>query len=215
MIQYVRMYSKKFLISFIKPAARKFKRYEPYKYWNNRKDPNNKEGRTLGFLETHIDFIKKHTAGYKTVFELGPGVGRTFGAYEKGMKIKSLDLSKSYQNTIYNEAKKRGLKLDQHFLSNVDDDFPFIDNEFPVGVISQVLLHIPPKYIYHTIKECLRICDRLVIITAYRHGEKTSNNSHCFNHDYVSIFSDLGCLISNLKTENNQVLFTVEKNKRR
>jgi len=194
-----------------KRITSQFKQYDPYQYWNKRKDPNNAQGVTRDFVDTHVNFIKKHTAGNNKIFELGPGVGRTFDVYDEGIEVKTLDLSKSYQDTLASEAEKRGINLEQHFLSKTDDSFPFSDSEFPVGVISQVLLHIPPEYILQTLSECLRISDKLVIITAYKHGEKTSNNTHCFNHDYFSIFSELGCSIDNLIAKNGQIFFTVRK----
>lgn len=145
-------------------------KYDPVKYWNKRPNPNNELGETKERVAFDIDYISRVVGSEASVLELGPGVGRTFGAYNKGSKITALDISTKYADRLKETAQELGLTLEQVFLEDPKAAFPLKDNSFKVGVCSQVLLHIEPAAVTHSLKELVRVCEKVVIITAYKHG---------------------------------------------
>lgn len=191
-----------------------FKKYDPKDYWSSRNNPNNKEGETKT-LNNHLDYIGFHTASIEKVFELGPGVGRTFDAYEKGTSITGLDITSTYKQIAQKRAVTLGLHFSLEELSDSSSSFPFTDDSFEVGVASQVLLHVPNTDIYDYLSECLRVCEKLVVITAYRHSSKASfferSSRHVFNHNYFKICTDLGFAMNDVLWRNNQLYCVISK----
>ena len=202
------------MMAKLKNVIDRFKLYDPKAYWGNRKDPNNKEGVTET-LNYHIEYIRAHTKGLKNVFELGPGVGRVFEAYEKGAELTCLDITRNYELLAKERAASLGLKLSFEELLDGGSSFPFPDATFEIGVASQVFLHVPNTDIRKYLSECLRICDVLVVITAYRHNTKASlvelTANHVFNHNYMEICTDLGFTMTDVRWLRNQLYFVVSK----
>jgi len=190
-------------------------RYDPIKYWNNRLNPNAPEGLTEKRVAFDTEYISSAVKGLYPILELGPGVGRTFSAYEKGCHITALDISKRYSYQLKEASLSLGLELEQYYLSAIHDPFPFGETTFKVGVASQVLMHIPPEHLRHTLSELIRVCKKIVIITSYSHGFpvrfKKGPDLHCFNHDYFSLCTELGCIISDLIENEGRILFTFHK----
>lgn len=199
-------------MKFIKKLCRG--KYDPVEYWSSRTNPNNELGESKDRVNFDVSYIKKFVGNLEeaTVLELGPGVGRTFSAYSGGQTITTLDISTKYSEKLALTAEKSQLNLTQQHLKPMDS-FPFEDQSFAVGVASQVLLHIPPENIRHTIKELARVCENVVIITAYVHessNERASVN-HVFNHDYIGICTDLGCAMHNVIMNEGRICFTLRK----
>ncbi|KAA8976806.1 class I SAM-dependent methyltransferase [Halospina sp. K52047b] len=190
----------------------KDKNYNPKEYWNQRTDPNNEKGNEQERVAFDRDYIDRQVRGSSSVLELGPGVGRTFDAYNKGVNVSALDISENYKEQLVEEATKRSLGISFCCLDRADSSFPYSDKKFPVGVASQVLLHIPPANIKHTISELVRTCEKVVIITFYEHSPERKNKKakHVFNHDYIKIISELGCQIDNLVMKDKRIYFTVQ-----
>lgn len=195
----------------MKDMLARLKRYDPATYWNSRKNPNNMEGTASQRVAFDTHYIAARVRLASCVLELGPGVGRTLAAYKPNTVVTTLDLSRSYATELEEKASALDLTLDQHYLGSPGDAFPFADKSFQVGVASQVLLHVPPEFIEHTISELTRTCNELTIITAYRHGEPTvsSRVKHVFNHDYFNLFSALGCEINGLIAHEGRLCFRV------
>ena len=169
--------------------------YDPFTYWNSRANPNNIEGTDAARVAFDSGYIASAVSDLDPVLELGPGVGRTLGAYARGRNITALDLSRAYTDQLLLRGSELGLKLTPLYLSSPMDPFPLADKSFPVGVASQVLMHIPPESVTHSLSELVRVCERVVVISTYQHGAPTISDAvtHVFNHDYFSMATDLGC----------------------
>ena len=190
----------------------RFKNYDPKKYWSKRSNPNNKAGEEVTHAR-HVDYITEHTRGAKKIFELGPGVGRTFDAYQKGSELICLDISRNYEQTAQAVAKKFGLDFSLEEMMDGVSAFPFSDASFEVGVASQVFLHVPKSDINHYLSECLRVCKKLVVITSYKHNPVSSlinlSSNHVFNHNYLEICTNLDFRIDDVKWSNDQIYFVI------
>lgn len=187
------------------------KRYNPVAYWNCRSNPNNVMGESPERVKFDAGYIKRNIEGNDPVLELGPGVGRTFSAFMPGSHVTTLDISSKYTKELSSIGQSLGLHLTQRYLNQPLDPFPFDDMTFPVGVASQVLLHIPPNLIKHSLSELLRVCGKVVVITAYTHGLSTNKAYHVFNHDYFSLCTDLGCAMHEVIMNEGRICFAIRK----
>lgn len=170
--------------------------YNPKAYWNARPDPNAPEGKTPERIDFDVNYVRKNLPAAASIFELGPGVGRTFAAYESGSSITTLDLSRTYAERLSNVAQEHGLTLDQHFIDDPMQAFPFADGQFSFGVSCQVFIHQPPDVFRHSLREFSRVCQSAVIISGINFDD--ANTPHVFNHDYLRDLTDLGRLASNV-----------------
>ena len=175
--------------------------YDPKAYWNSRQDPNAPDGKSADRVSFDVNYIKKHLGQASPVFELGPGVGRTFEAYERGTEIVTLDLSRIYSQRLSRVAQECGLSLRQHYLDDGMQRFPFDDDQFDIGVSCQVFLHQPPDLFAHSLSEFARICRNAVIISGIK--PRTGSSSHVFSHDYLEKTGNLRRLASNVTIKNS------------
>lgn len=197
-----------------KLAKRIFRgKYDPAKYWNTRENPNSDSGLADDRVEFDAGYIRAMVGDAKDILELGPGVGRTLRAYSAAHNLTSLDLSTSYSDKLARAASSRGLSLRQLHLDGPDDRFPFDNRRFAVGVCSQVLLHVPPEHVVHSVSELVRVCERVVVITKYRHGAPTVDPhvQHVFNHDYFGLCTSLGCSMNELVFNEGRICFVIER----
>lgn len=170
--------------------------YDPVEYWNARQHPNTKED--PGIREDHAQYLNKYISNARGVLEIGPGVGRLFSLYTPLGKVHTVDISKHYIDRLRQAAKDNNVSLSDHYLDSATSDFPFSDNQFSIGIASYVFLHVPFENIKHTMSEMARTCEKVVIMSGI--GESWPKNeaerkpsSHCFNHDYEKICSEIGC----------------------
>lgn len=190
------------------------KTYSPIVYWNTRQNPNSATGESLDAVAADVAYIRNSLGSTQSVLELGPGVGRTFPAYSPGTRIVTLDIARIYQDQLASAAQGHNLELVSHHLKNPDDRFPFEDGAFRKGVTSQVLLHVPPETIRHTLGEFTRVCKEVIVITRYAHGCSTRSQfgaGHVFNHDYFSLVSELGCSLHHLVKHENKIFFIIRR----
>lgn len=187
-------------------------KYDPFTYWSERENPNNSEGERQERVNFDVEYIRGAIGDVNSILELGPGVGRTFAAYTCDSNIATLDISTNYAEKLLSVADALNLHLTQQYLKP-RAPFPFEDQSFNVGVASQVLLHVPPESIEHTLSELVRVCEKIVIITAYKHEPPCIrlNGNHVFNHDYFSICTSLGCVMNNVVMNDGRILFTAER----
>lgn len=65
-------------------------KYDPKEFWERRPNPNAKgQDKAPDFM---YDFIKLPFEGCTSIFELGPGVGRTLDVYKPGQQVTTVDL---------------------------------------------------------------------------------------------------------------------------
>jgi SAM-dependent methyltransferase len=164
--------------------------YEEAEYWNSRQDPNAPEGWAPEHLKTTIDYIREHTTGARSVFEIGPGVGRTLEAHSPGCSIQCYDISSLYQERLLQRARELGLDLKLDIAEPGSGRLPYADQEFGVGVASQVFLHQRPENIARMMQEMARICRKVVVVTG---GYAMPGADHVFPHDYPAICTSIGC----------------------
>lgn len=171
------------------------KKYDPVTYWNERKQPNTQTN--PGVSAENANFLRKNIGDARSLLEVGPGTGRLLGQYGGIDRVCTLDLSKAYVSQINDAAKLHGLNVEQHFLSAVDDVYPFQTKEFDVVISSYVLIHVPFTYITQALMELTRVGKKLVCIASNephwpsKQGDVV-DSSHCFSHDYKGLCERLG-----------------------
>lgn len=165
--------------------------YDEWRYWNSRSDPNSSKGWAPGILDTTIEFIHKHTIDCSNVLELGPGVGRTLDAYKPRQKIRAYDISGLYQKQLLSRAQKLNLKIEVDLAKQPGEPLPYENKQFSAGVASQVLMHQRPENIEFVMRELIRCCSKVIVITGYGCGK--FKEKHVFDHDYPAICSFLNC----------------------
>jgi hypothetical protein len=180
--------------------------YDPYTYWNARKNPNKSDGVPPWI----IPYVSRFTAGVERVFELGPGIGRTFDVYSRGQSLTTLDLSRQYAEALGARAADRGLRLEQHFLEGPAAAFPFPDDAFELGVCLQVLMHVPPQHIAHSMRELARVSQRTIIIAGVNPAWN-DKAQHCFNHDYLRVCGEIGCVADAAFVRKDSICFVLRR----
>lgn len=183
-------------------------KYDPVQYWNERTNPNGVQGLLPEQIAYDVKYISTGLSDCKKVFELGPGVGRTMAAYKPGTRLFSLDISVKYRGQLEAVARDKRITLIQKHARSLNLDFPFEDGEFGVSVCSQVLMHVPPSQIHHAAQELLRVSKRVVVISTFLPAAPERTVApHVFNHDYLSIFSGLGCFLDSLMVNHGRIYF--------
>lgn len=162
--------------------------YKPKEYWRERTDPNAPCGREPDRVYFDVHYIAQNIRESDNVFELGPGVGRTFHAYNARQKITTLDISDTYKDRLDERARELMLCLDQHILDEPSMKYPFFNDSFDVSVVFQVFIHQPPALFRHSFAEMCRISKKIVLSSGV--SENTSQSpapkaNHVFAHDYL------------------------------
>ncbi len=198
---------KKILRRILRLSSAPERAYDERAYWNQRQDPNAKEGWEEAHLNQTIAFIRKHTAGAKTVLEIGPGVGRTLPAHTPDRKITGLDISSLYMERLLDRAKELGLSMTLDIAEEGASNFPYETDSFDVGVSCQVFLHQRPDHIVSMMQEMSRVCGKVVVVTGgYRYGSESAG--HVFGHDYPAIAANIGCELNNVQAFPPHIFFT-------
>ncbi len=180
--------------------------FDPVAYWNARPNPN----ASPVAPDWMKRFVSDHVARVTRVLELGPGVGRTLDVYRPGQRITTLDLSRLYAGKLAARAEDLGLTLEQHWLDHPDAPFPFEDRAFDCAVCVQVLMHVPPAHIAHSLGELARVATQAVIVTTLNPGW-TDRVRHCFNHDYEALSLSVGCTAEVLLRTGDQIGFLLRR----
>lgn len=186
--------------------------YDPQTYWNTRPDPNSARGCKPERVDFDSTFIRHHVAEASNVFELGAGVGRTFSAYRPGTQLTTLDISQLYQDQLDARAAAHGIVLQQQFLSDPLQQFPFADDQFECGVCFQVMIHQPPEIFLHSLSELLRICRKTVVNVGIHQNSPQSvapKGTHVFAHDYIDAAARLGAVMNDLRMKDGLLYFTL------
>ena len=175
------------------------RRYDPAGYWGRRADPNAcaPDPERVAFDR---DFVASATRDASSVFELGPGTGRTLEAYRPGQLITTRDITDRHRLRIAGIAAERGLSVEQGFSSDPLASYPYPDCAFDIGVTVQVLLHMPPDAFRHAISELSRVSERLAIVSGYHatFPEEAGRHlpRHVFAHDYIAALCELGRVVT-------------------
>lgn len=177
--------------------------YKSKEYWNSRKDPN--KSNFTNYIE-EIE-IPKLIDNSQSILDLGCGVGRTFKFY-KNKKVTGLDFSEIYQQRAIEEAYNHKLEY-QHLIHDIhQDDLPFENEHFDIGITVKVLLHAPKEEMIRILTEMRRVCKKVLLISYHDENKKLAE--HCFAHDYISELNKLGYLIKYKNIIENQIIIVYE-----
>ncbi|MFV1874459.1 class I SAM-dependent methyltransferase [Nioella sp.] len=180
--------------------------YDPKTYWETRENPN--APNQLTAPQFIYDYVRPRLALARNVLEVGPGLGRTLDLYTPEMELKTIDLSTNYRDMVSKRAKDFGLSLSQCFLELPEDQFPFDDREFDIGVSIQVLMHVPPETVEITIGEICRTCERAVLIATVSLPENRKA-AHVFEHDFISLIQKAGREVIHSEIHGHTGCFTM------
>jgi len=193
------------------------KEYEEIEYWNKREYPHSSRLGVppLGELND-FSFIKKHLGGCDNALDFGPGVGRTFSAYDSLKRLECFDITNKHLPVLKNVAKGYDFKLNFTLGTEVGVT-PYGDKEFEAAIASQVLLHQRFDNINKVMLELLRVADKVIVISwrdqlkpdSYSSGGYGGHclGDHCFNHNYLEICSNNGWLVSDVKYRPINIYF--------
>lgn len=193
---------------------RNLKEYDPKAYWGKRVNPNAPAGEKADRVRFDIAYIRQMLGDAKRVLDLGPGVGRLFGAYRPDQRIETLDISTLYREQIVQKANEHDLNVSQHLLDEPLDRFPFEDDAFEAGVVFQVFLHQPPEIFSRQFAEMLRVCPRFVVATGCSANTPRAPDNrakHVFAHDYLHEASSLGAIVDNVIVRDNCLYLEVTR----
>lgn len=191
------------------------KPYDVLAYWNSRPDPNNAEGNSAPRVENDVGFIRKHLGSAKHVLDLGPGVGRTWTAFDAGLTVQTLDVARQHAGRLAEIARTRGFSLEQAYLDAPLDRFPFADRRFDVGICCQVFLHQPPEVFAHSIAEFSRVSARLILISGFHStfpdvAKAAIKADHVFSHDFIAAVQSLGRTITDVQSRGGLLFLHAE-----
>ena len=191
--------------------------YDEIQYWNKRRYPSNLN-MSADMTLRHIQYIKSHVNGLSKVLDFGPGIGRTFSAYEHVGLVEGYDISELYADQAKEAAKGYGFQYLHRTIPIHLDRLPYEDDEFNVAVASEVLLHQTPMNILKIMGELVRIAERVVVISWQEDktffsqpGNKTEGMNHCFHYDYEGLCRDNGWKVYDVERKDRQIYFVYEK----
>ncbi len=177
--------------------------YNEVRYWNARKNPNSSES-----PKSDVDYLRKHLKGTVSVLDFGPGVGRTFDAYN-GQTVYGYDITPQYTKSARRKAAELGIPYIPFFVEKIKG-LPFAAKFVEVAVCCEVLHHQRPENIEFIMKDLLRVSNKVIAVAA--HDPDTAfdtqvTQSHCYNHDYRGICERNGWVMTGVEQTDNQLFF--------
>jgi len=183
--------------------------YESVKYWNDRFNPNKRNGTNT----TEESYLPEFLKGAINILDFGCGVGRTFKFYKNAVQVFGVDFSENYRQRAIQEAHDQNLNY-KHIIHNVHQDpLPLSDRTIEKGLLLRVLLHAPPGEVETIIKEMGRVCNEVLLISY--HGTSKGLSSHCFAHDYVDLVEKLGFAIKFKEITKDQIVLIYDSSSSR
>lgn len=153
--------------------------YNPVKYWSERDEPTK-----LNDVDDELaSFIDMYVESASSILDVGYGMGRTFSLYPN-VPITGIDFVDRYCPEAVKEAQQHGLDF-RHIRHDINQDFPFFNNQFSHCLAIKVLLHLknPSK----AIVEMARTSEYVFISDIWNEEEIAR---HVFLHDYRTLLSD-------------------------
>ena len=157
--------------------------YEPEKYWEQR-------GRNYHHVETteEMDILECFLAEHAVygILEVGSGDGRVYAYLDPWIPYTMVDFVDSFREKC---KEKTGIMPDKWDAKTL----PYPDNSFDLVLSFSVLLHVPFEDIRNHLRELMRVSKQYVFIaTCDTGGDYGLDEGHCFRHDYLSLFAELG-----------------------
>lgn len=190
--------------------------YNEFNYWNKREEPSSSPE---DYHIEHLEYIYKHIKGMKYILDFGPGVGRTFPAYENIKKVVGCDISTLYKERVLEESKNFPFKFK---LDNTEQPLhlPYKDKEFDVVVSCTVFLHCRPETIIGQMKELLRVGKKVITISKYDEDREfdepliqcENERKYNFNYNYYQICEDCNWIIIDPVIYKRHLFFVYKEN---
>lgn len=188
-----------------------FSTYDEWRYWNSRADPNASKGWEEERLRYDTAYIRSRLHGCERILELGPGVGRTFGAHSPEARITCYDITENYRRRLLERAKDLNLKVTHEVARSLDAPLPYGKAAFDAAVASQVLQHQRPERIERVMAELVRVAEKVVAIASWGKKSGRGRSRHAFNHDYVEICAEIGCEMNHVRLNDGTIYFVCNR----
>lgn len=174
--------------------------YDEYEYWNNRRHPNHKLKKQKAEGIKSIQYIKDNIGNASHILDFGPGVGRTFPAYEGLKSVEGFDVTNKWSERLFDEAEKYGFEfqLTTPGTKQVIDFLPYDTKQFDAAVAISVLFHQRPDRIEKIMTELARVAQFVIATGTISDVVDTEPGDKSFyHHDYFDI-----CARNRLKMSN-------------
>ena len=181
--------------------------YNPKKYWKRRGKTCLNESVDKKFQENEknklVEYLKN--IEFNTVFEFGCGFGRMTKLILDNFKINdyiAIDVSIDQ----INNAKKQGMdKVKFHQTMILDFS---TERKFDLVFGTKVLMHIPEKQIIPTIQKLISFSKKHIInLDSYEPNLTHELARHCFNHNYMEIYTDEGLDVKTFPVDKTRTIF--------
>jgi ubiquinone/menaquinone biosynthesis C-methylase UbiE len=165
--------------------------YDPVIYWQWRSE-NWKRAKREDEHQNTVDCVRRFLPEKGMILDSGSGDGQIFLHLREEFGD-SLD-GRYIMCDIVDGMREKCLEKTGILPTKWDGtQFTFEDNTFDLVLSISVFLHVKPDNIEKFLAEHVRVCKgHMFIATWYDGSEKKKSSSHCFQHDYYSLFDKFG-----------------------
>lgn len=162
--------------------------YEPEKYWENR-GKHYKHSESQDELVNLEMCVREYLPEDRGILEIGSGLGRVY----LFLKNRSLGLEDRFTMCDFVDSFRIACMRNTGILPAEWDGKSLVydDSKFYFVISFSVLLHVPPSDIESFFKEHVRVTGKYLFIATWYEKKKRVEKkiaSHCFEHDYFSLF---------------------------
>ena len=181
--------------------------YNPKKYWqsrgktylNEKVDEKSQENQQ----EKIVEYLKN--IEFDTVFEFGCGFGRMTKIILDNFDINDYTAIDVSIDQI-NNAKKQGMDKVKFYQSMIMDFST--ERKFDLVFGTKVLMHIPEKQIIPSIQKLISFSKKHIInLDSYEPNLTHGLARHCFNHNYMEIYTDEGLDVKTFPVDKTRTIF--------
>lgn len=177
--------------------------YNPKRYWQKR-------GKHYEHLESQDELvnleicIREYPPERRRLLEIGAGDGRVY----LFLKDKALGLEDRFAMCDFVDSFRSACMRNTGIMPDKWNGKSLIygDSSFYFVISFSVLLHVPSPNIDSFFKEHVRVAEKYLFIATWHEKEKEprrKSSSHCFEHDYFSLFERNNLrILKNMECEN-------------
>lgn len=171
------------------------KEYDPRQYWERRGKEYHLGAFNGSYFNEHEELVKSFVNNRGLKLEIGCGFGRLLQFSDAiGMDF-SLSMLRKANTRVQNEL-----------VCASATHIPFRDNVFETVYTCEALMHVPYGQIEAVRNEIIRVGSSRIIHIEYFEKSPPTLSEHCFNHNHVSAYENMG-----LKIEKDETLKTTRK----
>ncbi len=150
-----------------------------------------------------VEYLKN--IEFNTVFEFGCGFGRMTKLILDNFDINDYTAIDVSIDQI-NNAKKQGMDKVKFYQSMILDFST--ERKFDLVFGTKVLMHIPEKQIIPTIQKLISFSKKHIInLDSYEPNLTHGLARHCFNHNYMEIYTDEGLDVKTFPVDKTRTIF--------